>query len=87
MPLKPQQISGDICHYTFNQKEDSYEDVKKMILEIESVAKETKAHTPELADEISHLNVRIDKAEAILKVKDILQKQKNGQINKEDQNE
>jgi len=84
VPLKPQQISGDIYHHVLNEKEDdSYEDVKKMISEIESIAKETGTFTPELADEISQLNARIEKAEIILKVKNLSQKQQNEQTDKE----
>jgi len=87
LPLKPQEISGDIYHHVLNKEDDSYEDVKKMVSEVEAVAKETGTLSKELTDEITQLSARIDKAEAILKLKNISQKQKNGQSDQEAKNE
>ena len=87
LPLKPQEISGDIYHHVLNEEDDSYEDVKKMISEIESVARETGSLTQELADEIGQLSARIDKAEVTLKVKNLSKKQQNDPTNQETKNE
>ena len=83
LPLKPQEISGDIYHHVLEKEDDSYEDVKKMICEVKSVAKETGTFTQELSDEISQLNAHIEKAEVVLKVKNLSKKQQSGQINQE----
>jgi hypothetical protein len=83
LPLKPQEFSGDIYHHVLNKEDDSYEVIKKMICEVESVAKETGTFSPELADEISQLSARLDKAEIVLKVKNLSQKKQNGQTNQE----
>ncbi len=87
LPIKPQEVTGDIYHHVLGKEEDSYEDVKKMISEVEAVAKETNTLSEELTDEIGQLSARIDKAEAILKLKDISQKQKTGQVDQEVKNE
>jgi len=87
LPLKPQEVTGDIYHHVLGKEEDSYEDVKKMISEVEAVAKETDTLSQELTDEISQLSARVDKAEAILKLKSISQKQKTGQTDQEVKNE
>ncbi len=87
LPLKPQEMSGDIYHHVLKEEDESYEDVKKMISDIESVAKESGTLTGELADEIKQLSARIDKAEVVIKVKSLSKKKKNGQTNQGDKNE
>ena len=86
LPLKPQEVSGDIYHHVLGQEEDSYEDVKKMICDIELNAKESGTFTSELADEIKQLSARVDKAEAIIKVRNLSKTNKENQTNKENKN-
>lgn len=87
LPLKPQQVSGDIYHHVLNQEEDeSYDQVKKMLSDIELAAKDTNTFTSELADEISRLKARIDKAEVSLKAKQLIKQQQEKQNKQEDKN-
>ncbi|MBU1086888.1 MAG: hypothetical protein KKD05_05145 [Candidatus Omnitrophica bacterium] len=86
LPLKSQQIEGDIYHHMLSEDE-SLEDTKKILLEIENVAKETSSFTPELSKEIKNLSARIKKAETVIDVKKLAEKQNHEMQNKEDENE
>ena len=85
LPLKPQEVSGDIYHHVLEQEDESYEDVKKMIFDLEQAAKESGGLTKELTDEISELNAKIDKAEVNIKVKKLIKTKK--ETTQEDKNE
>lgn len=87
LPIKPQEISGDIYHHVSGEEDDSYEEAKKTLSEIELVAKETGTLTEELTDEIGLLSVRIDKAEVALKIKNLSKKQYSEQNDQEVKNE
>lgn len=86
LPLKPQEVLGDIYHHVLKEEDESYEGVKKMICDIESAAKESGTLTSELADEIKQLSAKIDKAEVVIKVKSLSKKKKDDQPNQEDKN-
>lgn len=87
LPSKPEQVSGDIYHHIVNEEGgESYEQVKKMITDIESTAKETDSLTPELTEELEQLKARLEKAEIFLQAKRIAKQQQNVQI-KEAQHE
>jgi transposase len=87
LPSKPEQVSGDIYHHIVNEEGgESYDQVKKMIADIESTAKETNSLTPELAEELGQLKARLEKAEVFLQAKQISKQQQNVQI-KEAQHE
>jgi len=84
LPLRPQQIVGDVFHHmSAEDGDETLEEVKTMVSEIELVAKDTNTFTPELAEEIKDLNCRIEKAEIVSDVKKIAEKQKETQ-DKED---
>jgi len=88
LPLKPQQLSGDIYHHVLNEEgSESLDEVKKMLLEIETVAKETNSFTPELSKDIKRLSNRIEKTETVIDVKKLAEKQKQQLQDKEDENE
>jgi len=87
LPERKQRVVGDIfCHMQNAEGGESLEDIRKMISEIETVARETDTHTPELAEEIKAIGVRIEKAEIVNDVKKVGEKQKEIQ-NKEEKNE
>jgi len=86
LPLKPQEVTGDIYHHVLEKDDDSLEGVKKMISEVELVAKETGTFNQDLSDEISQLNAQIEKAEVTLKVKNLSKKQQSKQMNQEVKN-
>jgi phage protein D len=81
LPSKPEQVSGDIYHHIVNEDGgESYDQVKKMIADIESAAKETNSLTPELTEELAQLKARLEKAEIFLQAKQISKQQQNVQI-------
>jgi len=87
LPQKPAQVSGDIYHHIVNEEGgESYDQVKKMIADIEQTAKETNSLTPELTEELGQLKARLEKAEVFLQAKQISKQQQNAQI-KEAQHE
>jgi transposase len=87
LPQKPEQVSGDIYHHIVSEEGgESYDQVKKMITDIESTAKETNSLTPELTEELGQLKARLEKAEVFLQAKQISKQQQNVQI-KEAQHE
>jgi hypothetical protein len=58
-----------------------------MLLEIESIAKDTDTYSEELGQEIKLLSMRIEKAEVAEETKNLLDKQKETIEKKEQQNE
>ncbi len=87
LPSRPQQVVGDIfCHMQNEKGGESLEDIRKMISEIETVARETNTYTPELAEDIKAIELRIEKTEIVSEVKKVVEKQKEAQ-NKEDKDE
>lgn len=88
LPLKPQEISGELYHrIEVEEGGESLDDVKKMLCEIEKVAKETETYTPELGEELKLLSGRVQKSETVLDIKK-LKKEQEGKINiKEEKDE
>ena len=87
LPSRPQRVVGDIfCHMQNEEGGESIEDIRKMISEIETVARDTNTYTPELAEDIKAIGQRIEKAEIVSEVKKVVEKQKEVQ-NKEDKDE
>lgn len=88
LPLKPQQVSGDIYHHMLNEEGgESLDEVKKMLTEIESVAKEAGTYTPELNEDLKLLSGRIEKSEVATEVKKLKKEQEKQITKKEDQSE
>jgi DNA-binding CsgD family transcriptional regulator len=88
LPLKPQEITGDLYHHiTTEEGDESIVEVKKMLSEIEIVAKDTDTFTPELAEEINALSKRLEKAEVVSDTKRLMEKQKKQIEEKEEENE
>jgi len=87
LPSRPQHVVGDIfCHMQNEEGGESLEDIRKMISEIETVARDTNTYTPELAEDIKAIELRIEKTEIVSDVKKVVEKQKEAQ-NKEDKDE
>lgn len=87
LPREAESVSGDIYHHVVNEEGgESYEQVKKMIADIESTAKETNTLTPELTEELAQLKARLERAEVFLRAKQISKQQRNVQ-DKEHQHE
>jgi hypothetical protein len=84
LPSRPQRVVGDIsCHMQNEEGGESIEDIRKMISEIETVAKDTNTYTPELAEDIKAIGLRIEKAEIVSEVKKVVEKQKEAQTKEE----
>ena len=84
LPSRPQRVVGDIfCHMPNEEGGESIEDIRKMIAEIETVAKDTNTYTPELAEEIKVIGLRIEKVEIVSEVKKVVEKQKEVQTKEE----
>lgn len=75
LPMKPQEIVGDIFHHVDNNDQDvSFPELKAMISDIVNTAKETNTLTPELEQEAENLKIKIEKTEVISQVKNFKEK-------------
>lgn len=75
LPRRPTEITGDLYHHLSDDSEKSIEEIKKMIIEIEVVSKESGEMSPEVEEEIKRLKAKIEKAEIIQQVDKLSQKQ------------
>lgn len=75
LPQRPTEITGDLYHHLSDDSEQSIEEIKKMIIEIEIVSKESDEMSPEVEEEIKRLKAKIEKAEIIQQVNKLSQKQ------------
>ncbi len=84
LPLKPQQVVGDVFHHMDSQqREQSFEEIRKTMAEVASVAEETGTVSPELSQKIEHLNARVEKAEITYQANQLKNHQRE---NKEEEN-
>jgi len=83
LPLRPQEITGDLFHRFDDQNlEKSYEDARKALNEVVDVAKQCGNLTPELEKNVNSLEAKIEKAEIVHQSEKLLKEQTNE--NKED---
>jgi len=75
LPLKPK--AGDLYHHIVSEEGDAIGEVKRMLVEIEDVAKDTDTYTPELVEQVSILKARINEAEVVSEVKKLKDTQQN----------
>ena len=88
LPLKPQEITGELYHrIAVEEGGESLDDVKKMLSEIESVTKEAGTYTPELDEELKLLSGRIEKSEVVSEAKKLKKEQEEQITKKEEQDE
>lgn len=87
LPLRPQEIVGDLYHHMADDSEKSLDEIRKMIIEIEVVSKETGEMSPEVEEELKRLKAKIDKTELTYQVTKLSQKQQEPKLNKEEQDD
>jgi transposase len=88
LPSHPQEITGDIYHHMpFQEEEQSFAEIKTMVTQIESVARETDTFSDELEKEVTLLKAKIEKAQITYEVENLLESQKKIKEGKETQNE
>lgn len=89
LPQRPAQteVTGDLYHHLSDDSEKSIEEIKKMVIEIEVVSKESGEMSPEVEEEIKRLKDKIEKAELIQQVNKLSQKQQEPKKDQEDQND
>lgn len=88
LPSRPQRVVGDIfCHMQNEEDGKTLEDIRNMVSEAETAARDTNTQTPELVEDIKAISLRIEKAEIMSDVKKLTQKQKEAQKIEEDKNE
>ena len=86
LPLKPQEIVGDIFHHTDSDSPiKSLDEITAIIAEVEVVAQKTGQFDPEIVKEIEDLNAQLEKARLTYRADELLKKQT--QLNEENQNE
>ncbi len=77
LPLKPQQVVGNVIHYLSSEAgESSLERTEETILEIETVAKDTGTLTPELTNHIQVLQRRLEQAKLNQEAQRLLEQQR-----------
>lgn len=85
LPLRPQEIVGDLFHHFDDQGLDkSFEEAKKSLDEVIDVASQCGNLTPELQKNVDQIHKRIEKAEISNETEKII---KQSQEIKEDQND
>jgi hypothetical protein len=84
IPLRPQQIVGDLYHHLTDNSEKSLDEIKKMVIEIEAVSIETDEMSPEVEEELKILKAKIAKAEITCQADKLLEKQKDLNQKKEE---
>jgi len=87
LPQRPTEITGDLYHHLSDDSEKSIEEIKKMIIEIEVVSKESGEMSPEVEEEIKRLKTKIEKAEIVQQVNKLSQKQQEPKQDKETQDD
>ncbi|MCX5638616.1 MAG: hypothetical protein NTX52_13145 [Planctomycetota bacterium] len=88
LSLKPQEITGELYHHiAVEETGESILEARRMLSEIEGVARDTDTYTPGLAEEVKALSGRLEKAEVINEVKKLVEKQKKEIEQKEQENE
>jgi len=87
LPQRPTEITGDLYHHLSDDSEQSIEEIKKMIIEIEVVSKEAGEMSPDVEEEIKRLKAKIEKAEIVHQVNKLSQKKQEPKQEKENQDD
>lgn len=85
LPLRPQEIVGDIFHHSDDNPIKSLDEVQAIVLEVQAVAEKAGQFDPEVVKEIESLNAELEKAKLSQRAEDLLKKQT--ELTKEKQNE
>lgn len=75
LPLRPQEVVGDIFHHIDESSEKSFDEIRKTISEIEVVTKETGGESPQITQEITQLKTRVEKAQLEYEANKLLKEQ------------
>lgn len=86
LPLRPQEVVGDIFHHAEESTEASFDDIRKTINEIEIVTKETGGETPQFTVEITQLKARVEKAQIEYEANKLLETQSKKEESHESEN-
>ncbi len=76
LPLRPQEVVGDIFHHLDGTEEESLVEIQRMVVELEAVSQEQGSGNPELLSELQRLKARIEKAQISTEIKKIAEKQR-----------
>lgn len=88
LPLRPQQVVGDVVHHVSVEEGDrSLEEISQTIQEITAVGQETNTLTPEIAQRIQDLQLRLEKARLSQDAQRLLEQQKQSDQAKGSSNE
>ena len=68
MPMQRQMMTGDLYHHFEDDSEKSFEEIKSMIVDIETITQEEGGMPGEIAKEINDLKVKVSKAELVYQV-------------------
>lgn len=76
LPLKPQEIVGDIFHHTDGDSPiKSFDEITAIITEVQTVAQKTGQFDPQIVKEIEDLNAQLEKARLTHRADELLKKQ------------
>ena len=76
LPLKPQEIIGDIFHHVDGDSPlKSLDEVQAIITEVQAVAEKSGQFDPEIVKEIEDLNAQLEKARLSRRAEELLKKQ------------
>lgn len=69
LPHQPQEITGDLYHHlSLQEEEHSFSEIRTMLAQVESVARESDTYSTEIEREVNLLMARIEKAEIVYEV-------------------
>jgi len=77
LPMRPQEIAGDLFHHFDEAQEKSFEEARKTLDEVVRIAGECGNLTPELEKDVSLIKKKIEKAEIVNESDKLLKKQNN----------
>lgn len=78
LPMRPQEIAGDLFHHFDDRdSEKSFEEARKTLDEVVRVAGQCGNLTPELKNDVSLLQKKIEKAEIVHESEKLLKEQEN----------
>jgi len=87
LPMQRQAVTNDVYYHMVDDSEKSFEEIKGMITEIETISSEKGGMPKEIEEEIGKLKTKVSKAELLCQVTKVSDKCKEVKPNEEDQNE
>lgn len=84
LPSQPQEITGDIYHHlSLQEEEQSFSEIRTMLTQVESVARESDTYSNEIEREVNQLRQRIEKAEIVYEAEKLSKNQTKEENGKE----